>query len=127
MAKSAVIWMTCGPVPSAEAASTAARHSASVPASYVVAAADPVTGSQVADTTVATTSPPRNPLTRGTLPRQGQRATKYLARGWWQIRADVVCSGWYCQLVSSLQVTPMRSAPSSSATFALSSRSGHAG
>ena len=24
-----------------------------------------------------------------------QRATKYLACGWWQMRADVVCSGWY--------------------------------
>ena len=57
----------------------------------------------------------------------GQRATKYLARGWWQMIADVVCSGWYCQPVSSLTSMPSRSAPSSSATVALSSRSGQAG
>ena len=41
--------------------------------------------------------------------------------------ADVVCSGWYCQPVSSLTSMPSRSAPSSRATVALSSRSGHAG
>ena len=56
-----------------------------------------------------------------------QRATKYLACGWWQMIADVVCSGWYCQPVSSLTSMPSRSASSSSATVALSSRSGHAG
>ncbi|HET9600969.1 MAG TPA: hypothetical protein VFP08_05240, partial [Acidimicrobiales bacterium] len=33
-------------------------------------------------------------------PAGGQRATKYLARGWWQMMAEVVCSGWYCQPVS---------------------------
>ena len=57
----------------------------------------------------------------------GQRATKYLARGWWQMMAEVVCSGWYCQPVSSLTSMPRRSAPSSRATVALSSRSGQAG
>ena len=25
----------------------------------------------------------------------GQRATKYLALGWWRMMAEVVCSGWY--------------------------------
>jgi hypothetical protein len=25
----------------------------------------------------------------------GQRATKYLALGWWRMIAEVVCSGWY--------------------------------
>ncbi len=56
-----------------------------------------------------------------------QRATKYLARGWWQMSAEVVCSGWYWKPVSSLTSMPMREASSSSATFSLSSRSGHAG
>ena len=55
----------------------------------------------------------------------GYRATKYLAWGWWQMRADVVCSGTYWK--SSLTSTPMRSASSSSATLRLSSRSGQAG
>ena len=55
----------------------------------------------------------------------GYLAMKYLARGWWQMRADVVCSGWNWK--SSLTSTPMRSTSSSSATLALSSRSGHAG
>ncbi len=55
------------------------------------------------------------------------RATKYLARGWWQMSAEVVCSGWYWKPVSSLTSMPMRDASSSSATFSLSSRSGHAG
>lgn len=55
------------------------------------------------------------------------QATKYLAWGWWQMSAEVVCSGWYCQPVSSLTCTPMRPAPSSVATVALSSRSGQAG
>ena len=41
--------------------------------------------------------------------------------------ADVVCSGWYWYDVSSLALTPMRSASSNSATFWLSSRSGQAG
>ena len=59
--------------------------------------------------------------------RRGQRATKYLARGWWQMMAEVVCSGWYCQPVSSLTSMPRRSAPSRRATVALSSRSGQAG
>jgi hypothetical protein len=56
-----------------------------------------------------------------------QRATKYLAWGWWQMSAEVVCSGWYWKPVSSDTSTPMRSASSSSATFSLSSRSGQAG
>ena len=38
--------------------------------------------------------------------------------------ADVVCSGWYWNDVSSLHSTPMRSASSSSPIFTLSSRSG---
>ena len=49
---------------------------------------------------------------------RGQRATKYLACGWWQIRAEVVCSGWYCHPVSSLTSIPMRSAARSAATVA---------
>ena len=57
---------------------------------------------------------------------QERRTTKYLAWGWWQTMAAVVCSGWNCQDVSSLTSTPMRSAPTSSAHLALSSRSGHA-
>ncbi len=56
-----------------------------------------------------------------------QRAMKYLACGWWQMIAEVVCSGWYCQPVSSDTSMPRRSASSSRATVALSSRSGHAG
>ena len=54
-------------------------------------------------------------------------ATKYLACGWWQMIAEVVCSGWYCQPVSSLTSMPSRSTCSSRATVALSSRSGQAG
>ncbi len=57
---------------------------------------------------------------------QDRRTTKYLAWGWWQTMAAVVCSGWNCQEVSSLTSTLMRSAPTSSAHLALSSRSGHA-
>ena len=56
-----------------------------------------------------------------------QRATKYLALGWWRMIAEVVCSGWYWKPVSSLTSMPMRPASSSSATFSLSSRSGQAG
>ena len=56
-----------------------------------------------------------------------ERATKYLAWGWWQMIAEVVCSGWYCQPVSSLTSMPMRPASRSAATVALSSRSGQAG
>ena len=44
-----------------------------------------------------------------------------------QMIAEVVCSGWYCQPVSSPTSIPSRSAPSNAATVALSSRSGHAG
>ncbi len=55
------------------------------------------------------------------------RTTKYLAWGWWQMMAAVVCSGWNCHDDSSSTSTPMRSAPTSSAHLALSSRSGHAG
>jgi len=54
-------------------------------------------------------------------------AMKYLARGWWQMIAEVVCSGWYCQPVSSPTEIPIRAASSKSATRALSSRSGQAG
>src|SRR4029077_18380320 len=64
---------------------------------------------------------------RRVLGRCRQRATKYLARGWWQIRAEVVCSGWYWKPVSSDTSSPMRSPPSRSHTVTLSSRSGHAG
>ena len=39
------------------------------------------------------------------------QATKYLAWGWWQMMASVVCSG--CSWNPSETVTPMRSAPSS--------------
>ena len=53
------------------------------------------------------------------------QATKYLAWGWWQMMAVVDCSGWSWK--PSLTSTPMRSAPSSSTTLALSSRSGQAG
>ena len=56
-----------------------------------------------------------------------QRATKYLACGWWQMMAEVVCSGWYCHPVSSLTSMPRRPASNKRATVALSSRSGHAG
>ena len=52
-------------------------------------------------------------------------ATKYLASGWWQMMASVVCSGFSWN--PSLTVTPMRSPPSSSTTLALSARSGQAG
>ena len=54
-------------------------------------------------------------------------AMKYLAFGWWQMIAAVVCSGWNCQDDASLTSMPIRSAPTSSAHLALSSRSGHAG
>ena len=53
------------------------------------------------------------------------QATKYLAWGWLQMMASVVCSGWSWK--PSLTVTPMRSPPRSSTTLALSSRSGQAG
>ncbi len=56
--------------------------------------------------------------------RAGQ-ATKYLAWGWWQMMAVVDCSGWSWN--PSETSTPMRSAPSSSTTLALSSSSGQAG
>ena len=56
--------------------------------------------------------------------RTGQ-TTKYLASGWGTMIADVDCSG--TRWNSSVSVTPMRSISSSSATFACSSRSGHAG
>ncbi len=60
--------------------------------------------------------------------RDGEgHATKYLACGWWQMTAEVVCSGWYWNDVSSLHSTPMRSASSRSPILTLSSRSGHAG
>ena len=53
------------------------------------------------------------------------QATKYLAWGWWQTIAVVVCSGssWKPSLTS----TPMRPPSRSSTTLALSSRSGQAG
>ena len=57
--------------------------------------------------------------------RARAHATKYLASGWWQMMASVVCSGFSWN--PSLTVTPMRSPPSSSTTFALSVRSGQAG
>src|SRR5690606_14279109 len=56
-----------------------------------------------------------------------QRATKYLARGWWQMIAEVVCSGWYWNDVSSLHSTPMRLASRSWAIVSFPSRSGQAG
>ena len=52
-------------------------------------------------------------------------ATKYLASGWWQMMASVVCSGFSWK--PSLTVTPMRSPPSSSTTLALSSDPGRPG
>ena len=55
----------------------------------------------------------------------GPHATKYLASGWWQMMASVVCSGFSWN--PSVTVTPMRSPPSSSTTLALSVRSGQAG
>ena len=61
--------------------------------------------------------PPRGPC--------HAHATKYLASGWWQMMASVVCSGLSWN--PSLTVTPMRSPPSSSTTLALSVRSGQAG
>ena len=60
----------------------------------------------------------------GAGPRR-HHATKYLASGWWQMMASVVCSG--SSWKPSLTVTPMRSPPSSSTTLALSVRSGQAG
>jgi hypothetical protein len=62
------------------------------------------------------------------VPGPGQpvgQATKYLAWGWWQMMAVVDCSGWSWK--PSLTSTPMRSAPSSSTTLALSSSRGQAG
>ena len=56
-----------------------------------------------------------------------QRAMKYFACGWWQMIAEVVCSGWYCHPVSSDTSMPRRAASSRWATVALSSSSGHAG
>jgi len=56
---------------------------------------------------------------------QFPRATKYFALGWWQMMAEVVCSGTYWK--SSLTATPMRSASRRSATLRLSSKSGQAG
>src|SRR5690606_41747989 len=56
-----------------------------------------------------------------------QRATKYLARGWWQMIAEVVCSGWYWNDVSSLHSTPMRLASRIWAIVSFPSRSGQAG
>ena len=53
------------------------------------------------------------------------QATKYLASGWWQMMASVVCSGFSWN--PSVTVTPMRSPPSNSTTLALSERSGQAG
>ena len=53
------------------------------------------------------------------------QATKYLAAGWWQMMASVVCSGSIWN--PSLTVTPMRSPPRSSTTFSLSVSSGQAG
>jgi hypothetical protein len=53
------------------------------------------------------------------------QAMKYLAFGWWQMMAVVDCSGWSWN--PSLTSTPMRSAPSSWTTLALSSRAGQAG
>jgi hypothetical protein len=49
---------------------------------------------------------------------------KYFAAGWWQTTADVLCSGssWN----SSLSVTPIRDASSSSSSFVWSSRFGQA-
>ena len=52
-------------------------------------------------------------------------AMKYFAAGCEQMMASVVCSGSSCAF--SLIATPMRSAPKSSTTFALSARSGQAG
>ena len=57
-------------------------------------------------------------------PREPQ-AMKYLAFGWWQMMAVVDCSGWSWN--PSLTSTPIRSAPSSSTTLALSSNAGQAG
>ncbi len=54
-----------------------------------------------------------------------RQATKYFAWGWWQMIASVVCSGWSWK--PSETSTPMREASRSSATLALSIRSGHAG
>ena len=72
--------------------------------------------------------PARAPATLAGPARSGPRrphATKYLASGWWQMMASVVCSGLSWN--PSLTVTPMRSPPSSSTTLALSVRSGQAG
>ena len=81
-------------------------------------------------------------LSRALQPDQGQPATllhlvdKAGLDGWLkgqperarrQMIAEVVCSGWYCHPVSSDTTIPSRAASSSSATLALSSRSGQAG
>jgi len=66
----------------------------------------------------------RSQIRAGSGPRRRQ-AMKYLAFGWWQMMAVVDCSG--CSWNPSLTSTPMRSAPSSSTTLALSSSAGQAG
>ncbi len=64
-------------------------------------------------------------LAAGVDPQRADQATKYLAWGWWQTIATVVCSGSSCS--PSLTLTPIAPAPSSSTTLALSASSGQAG
>jgi len=70
---------------------------------------------------------PLDARTARTVPPPDGQATKYLAWGWWQMMAEVVCSGWYWKPVSAPTSTPIRDASSSEATVRLSSRAGQAG
>ena len=59
------------------------------------------------------------------LPGPTTDTLKYFAAGWWQMTADVLCSGTSWN--SSLSETPMREASSNSSSFVWSSRFGQAG